>query len=129
MILKTNNFEKIKNIRIKIFHDELGLSYLDIFDGDDKNLEHFLILDGKQIAGTFRLREINDSYKIERMGILSECRLNGLGTLSLDEIKMYSKKMNKSKITLDSIYSVSKFYTNSGFTQIGNYIPKLIYLM
>ena len=125
MILKTNNFEKIKNIRIKIFHDELGLSYFDIFDDDDKNLEQFLILDGKQIVGTFRLREICDSYKIERMGILSEYRLNGLGTLSLDEIKIYSKKMNKSKITLDSIYSVSKFYTNSGFTTIGDVYSKV----
>ena len=125
MILKTNNFEKIKNIRIKIFHDELELSYIDIFDGDDKHLEQFLILDGEKVVGIFRLRETNNSYKIERMGILSEYRLNGLGKSSLEEIKIYSKKMNKSKIILDSIYSVSKFYTDSGFTQIGDVYSKV----
>ena len=125
MILKTNNFEKIKNIRIKILHDELELSYIDIFDGDDKHLEQFLILDGEKVVGTFRLRETNNSYKIERMGILSEYRLNGLGKSSLEEIKIYSKKMNKSKIILDSIYSVSKFYTDSGFTQIGDVYSKV----
>ena len=125
MISKTNNFDEIKNIRTKIFHDELGLSYLDIFDGDDDYLEQFLILDAKQVVGTFRLRDLGNSYKIERMGILSEYRLNGLGKLSLDEIKTYSKKMNKSKIILDSIYSVSKFYTNSGFTQIGDVYSKV----
>ena len=33
--------------------------------------------------------------------------------------------MNKSKIILDSIYSVSQFYTNSGFTQIGDVYSKV----
>ena len=125
MILETNDFKKIKHIRIKIFHDELKLSYTDIFDGDDENLEQFLIVDDEKIIGAFRLREINSSYKIERMGILSKYRLHGFGKSSLEEIKKYSKKMNKSKIILDSIYDVSKFYTSSGFTPIGDVYYKV----
>ena len=125
MILKTDDFAKIKHIRTKIFHDELELSYADIFDGDDEHLEQFLIVDGEKMIGTFRLRETSDSYKIERMGILSEYRLRGFGNLSLEEIKIYSKKMNKSKVILDSIYAVRKFYANSGFIPIGNVYLKI----
>ena len=77
-----------------------------------------IIHDGNAI-GTFRLREVNDFHKIERMGILSKYRSKGFGKLSLDEIKSYSKKANKSKIILDSIYDVRNFYAKSGFVQVG----------
>ena len=106
MIQKTDDFDEIRNIRIKIFQKELGISNNDIFDSDDKFLEQFLIKDDEKTIGTFRLRDMPGTYKIERMGILPEFRLQGFGKLSLEEIKIYSKKQGKTKIILDSIYSV-----------------------
>jgi len=103
-VLRTEDFTKVRSIRIKIFNKELGLSNSDIFDDDDKKLEQFLIISNEKIVGTFRLRETSDSYKIERMGILSEYRSKGFGKLTLEEIKAHSKKTDKSKIILDSIY-------------------------
>ncbi|MGI9566498.1 MAG: GNAT family N-acetyltransferase [Nitrosopumilus sp.] len=87
-------------------------------------LEQFLIISGKKIVGTFILREANDGHKIERMGILFEYRSKRYGGLTLDEIKMYSKKSSKSKIILDSIYAIRKFYANSGFFSIGSKYSK-----
>jgi predicted GNAT family N-acyltransferase len=94
-VQRTEDFTKVRSIRIKIFNKELGLSKSDIFGDDDKKLEQFLIMSDEKIVGTFRLREINDSYKIERMGILSEYRLRGFGKLTLEAIKAHSKKKNR----------------------------------
>ena len=119
-IQKTNDFTKVQYTRIKIFHKELGLSKNDIFDNDDKVLEQFLIMNDDVLVGTFRLREIDNSYKIERMGILSKYRSKGFGKFALEAIKSYAKKAKKSTIVLDSIYDVRNFYAKSGFVQTGD---------
>ena len=125
MIKKTTDFEKIREIRNSIFRDELGLSENDIFDADDDFLEQFIILDEQKSVGTFRLRSVDDSYKIERMGILNEYRSKGFGKTSLIEIKSLSKKSGKTPIILDSIYDVKEFYAKSGFVTIGNVYCKV----
>ena len=125
MIQHTNDLDKIKNIRINIFSKELGLRSDEVFDNEDKRLDQFFIYDDKIIVGTFRLRELTDTYKIERMGILSKYRSKGFGTSALEEIKKYSKQMHKSKILLDSIYAVRKFYENSGFIPISDVYSKV----
>ena len=125
MIQHTNDLDKIKNIRINIFSKELGLRSDEVFDNDDKRLDQFFISDDKIIVGTFRLRELADTYKIERMGILLKYRSKGFGKSALEEIKKYSKQMHKSKILLDSIYDVRKFYENSGFIPISDVYSKV----
>ena len=125
LIQKTDDFALVQDIRVKIFNKELGLSNSDIFDEDDKTLEQFLIMHDDGAIGTFRLRGIDDFHKIERMGILSEYRSRGFGKLALDAIKSYSKKANKSKIILDSIYEVRNFYAKSGFIQVSEIYYKV----
>ena len=85
LIKKTNDFAKIREIRIKIFNKELSLSNEDIFDEDDKTLEQFLIIHGEKTVGTFRLRSVNDSYKIERMGFFQSI-------VYMDMVSWLSKK-------------------------------------
>ena len=125
LIQKTDDFVQVREIRIKIFNEELGLPNSDIFDDDDKNLDQFLIIYDGIIIGSFRLRDVDNSHKIERMGILSKYRSKRYGKLSLDEIKSYSKKANKSKIILDSIYDVRNFYAKSGFVEFGDIYCKV----
>ena len=125
MIQHTDDLHKVKEIRINIFCKELGLQPEDVFDNDDKRLDQFLIFDDKMVVGTFRLRELHDSYKIERMGILPKYRSNGFGKLALEDIKKYSKQMHKSKIILDSVYNVRNFYENSGFITISDVYSKV----
>ena len=125
LIRKTDDLDKVRDIRTMIFNRELGISLNNIFDDDDQKLEQFFIINNESIVGTFRLREENNSYKIERMGILSDYRSNGFGKIALEEIKTLSKKMDKSEIILDSIYDARDFYTNSGFAQVGNVYSKV----
>ena len=123
-IHNTDDLGKIRHIQTMIFNKELGISLNNIFDNDQK-LEQFFIMKNNGIVGTFRLRTENNSYKIERMGILLEFRSKGFGKIALEEIIMYSLKMNKSKIILDSIYAMRDFYAKSGFIQIGNVYSKV----
>ncbi|QMU54410.1 MAG: GNAT family N-acetyltransferase [Nitrosopumilus sp.] len=125
LIQKTDDFAQVRDVRIKIFNEELGLSNSDIFDEDDKELDQFLIICDGVVIGSFRMRDMGNSHKIERMGISSKYRSKGFGKLSLDEIKSYSKNANKSKIILDSIYDVRNFYAKSGFVQFGNIYCKV----
>ena len=125
MIQKTDNFVEVKNIRIKIFQNEMGLSNNDIFDSDDKFLEQFLIKDGEKTIGTFRLRDLPGTFKIERMGILPQFRRQGFGKVSLEKIKIYSKKQGKTKLILDSIFDIKNFYSDSGFFTLGEKYSKV----
>jgi predicted GNAT family N-acyltransferase len=125
LIRKADDFMTVRDIRIKIFNEELGLLNSDIFDDDDKKIDQFLIICDGIIIGSFRLRDVDNSHKIERMGILSKYRSKGYGKLSLDEIKSYSKKANKSKIILDSIYDVRNFYAKSEFVEFGDVYCKV----
>ncbi|MDH3312139.1 MAG: GNAT family N-acetyltransferase [Nitrosopumilus sp.] len=125
LIRRTEDLDKIRDIRTIIFNKELGISQNNIFDNDDQKLEEFFIINHDSIIGTFRLRKENNSYKIERMGILSQYRSKGFGKIALQEIKTLSKKMGKSKIILDSIYDARNFYANSGFIQVGNVYSKV----
>ena len=88
LIQKVDDLMTIRDIRIKIFNEELGLSNSDIFDDDDKKIDQFLIICDGITIGSFRLRDVGNSFKIERMGILSKYRSKGYGKLSLDEIKL-----------------------------------------
>ena len=59
------------------------------------------------------------------MEILNEYRSKGFGSMSLIEIKSFSKKSGKKQIILDSIYDVKNFYAKSGFVTIGNVYCKV----
>ena len=106
---------------------KLPLSDDDLFDNDDSTLDQFLIkndIDGESV-GSFRLRPVDDSYKIERMGILPKFHSQGFGRLALEEIKILSRNCNMSRLILDSIFDVREFYAKSGFVQEGNVYSKV----
>ena len=124
LISKTNNFSEIKDIRRKIF-SKLPLSDDDLFDKDDFVLDQFLIKNDEESVGAFRLRPVNNSNKIERMGILPKFHSKGFGKLALEEIKNLSRNSNMSRLILDSIFDVRGFYAKSGFVQDGDVYSKV----
>ena len=124
MIVKTNNFSEVKNIRTIVF-SKLHLSDDNLFDEDDSILDQFLIKNNDVIVGAFRLRPLGNSFKIERMGILPEFHSQGFGKMALEEIKILSRNLKMSRLILDAIYDVRDFYTKSGFLQEGSIYSKI----
>ena len=124
LIVKTNNFSEIKQTRTSIF-SKLPLSEDDLFDEDDFVLDQFLIKNNDVIVGSFRLRPVGDSHKIERMGILPEFHARGFGKMALEEVKTLSRTMKMSRLNLDAIYDVKDFYAKLGFIQEGSVYSKV----
>ena len=122
-LLKLNindvNFSIIKNIRKIVFTDEIGISNSELFDQYDEICDHFIIFDGKNIAGSVRSTTIGKIIKLERMAILKEYRLKNHGKTCILQLKEYYNALGYTQIILDSIYSVSNFYKKCGFSEKG----------
>ena len=113
------DFSHIRNIRKTVFYVELGISKSELFDKYDEFCDHFLIFDGKHIVGSVRVISIDKKIKIERMAILKNFRTKNHGETCISQIKEYYSSRGFSKIILDSIYSVKKFYQKCGFIEEG----------
>ena len=128
-ILKLNfndeDFSHIRNIRKSVFNIELGISESELFDKNDETCDHFLIFDGKKIAGSVRIHSMNATIKLERMAILKEFRTKNYGKNCILQIKEYYSTKNFSRIILDSIYSVRGFYKKCGFTEEGEIFQRV----
>ena len=125
-ICKTSNFSEIKHIRRMVF-SKLPLSDDVLFDNDDSVLDQFLIkndVDG-EFVGSFRLRPVGNSHKLERMGILPKFHSRGFGKMTLEKIKTLSRNCNMSRLILDSIFDVRGFYAKSDFVQEGDVFSKV----
>ena len=128
-ILKLNfndeDFLHIRDIRKSVFNTELGISESELFDKHDETCDHFLIFDGKKIAGSVRIRSIENTIKLERMAILKEFRTKNYGKNCILQIKEYYSTKNFSQLILDSIYSVRRFYKKCGFIEEGEIFQRV----
>ena len=113
------DFSFIRDIRKKVFSNELGIPESELFDKHDEVCDHFIIFDGKNIVGSVRLVTIEKTIKLERMAILQEYRLKNHGKICILQLKEYYAALGYTKIILDSIYSVIDFYKKCGFLEKG----------
>ncbi len=119
------DFSHIRNIRKTVFYIELGISESELFDKYDESCDHFLIFDGKNIVGSVRVISIDKKIKIERMAILKNFRTKNHGETCISQLKEYYSTRGFSKIILDSIYSVKKFYQKCGFIEEGTIFQRV----
>ena len=109
-LLKLNfndkEFSHIRDIRETVFTNELGISKQELFDKNDETCDHFLIFDGKEIAGSVRILFMEKMVKLERMAILKDFRTKNYGKNCIFQLKEYYSEHGFSQIILDSIYSV-----------------------
>ena len=114
-----NNFSIVRNIRKRVFTDEIGISESELFDEYDEYCDHFIIFNGKHVVGSVRFVLLGDTAKLERMAILQEYRIKNYGKNSILQLKEYYNILGYSHMILDSIYSVSDFYKKCGFIEEG----------
>tara|TARA_B100000530_G_C15752322_1_gene406089 strand:- start:302 stop:739 length:438 start_codon:yes stop_codon:yes gene_type:complete len=120
-----NDFSIIKNIRKKVFTNELGISESELFDKYDETCEHYILFDGQQPVGSIRFLKIKQYIKLERMAILSEFRTKNYGKSAILQLTEYYETLGYSKIILDSIYSVKDFYKKCGFIEEGEIFQRV----
>ena len=120
-----NDFKIIRNIRKKVFTDELGISESELIDKHDKTCDHFILFDGKNSVGSVRFTPLQKRIKLERMAILSEFRLKKYGRSAISQLKEYYSTQGYTEIILDSIYDVRGFYQKCGFLQNGEIFKRV----
>ena len=129
--MKTYKFLKITtpkdlNISFKIrkivFCEEQKISEKIEFDNLDHLCEHFLISKDKIFIATARVRPKNENtFKIERVAVLPECRRLKVGSLLINNIiETYLINKKNNSIILHSQVDVESFYKTLNFVSYGS---------
>ncbi len=125
LIKKVGSKKELKisqNIREIVFCDEQKVSKQIEFDGLDHLCEHFLIYKKNNPIGTARSRQkISGVFKIERVAVVKNERLNGVGKLLMKEVIKNIISNDKLKmLILHSQVQVKGFYKKLGFKEEGD---------
>ncbi|MGC9331828.1 MAG: GNAT family N-acetyltransferase [Bacteroidales bacterium] len=77
--LNSTLFDIAKNIRYKVFVEEQGFDMNNEFDGKDSDATHGLLFHHEQPVAVYRLRNTEQSIKLERMAVIRKHRQHGIG--------------------------------------------------
>lgn len=118
------DLENCLNIRNQVFTIEKGVPKdieVDGFDVLDSLCDHFLILNDSKPCGALRCMNVDEeSVQVQRFCILKDFRNLGIGKVAMGFLEDYYKRKGKSKIQMDSKYSVYKFYEKCGYVKISD---------
>ena len=120
-----NEFLIVRKIRNDVFFEEIGISKSELFDKFDETSDHFLFLDQNSVIGSVRLRQIENTVKLERMAIYTEFRNQNFGYDAIRQIIDHYRERKIEKIILDSIYDVKDFYKKCGFTEVSQIFDRV----
>lgn len=112
-------YKQASKIRISVFVDEQKVSKEEEFDGLDDISTQYLVFFNEKPAGTGRLRETNDGYKLERFAVCKEFRGKNIGKEILQAM-LNDILPTKKNIYLYSQLSAQKFYEKQDFIPEGN---------
>ena len=115
------NQKKAFEIRNLVFCKEQNVSKTIEFDGLDKFCYHFIAKIDNLPIGTARVRKKDQGiYKIERMAVLKEYRMKGVGRAIIKEIlNQFIVKNKKIDLVLNSQIDAKDFYKKFGFVEVG----------
>jgi len=106
-----------RQIREAVFCIEQGISPADEWDAHDPACEHFLLTDGDKPIGTARVRPYGENtFKIERMAVLTPHRGAGAGAFLMRAVIMH---MKAATLVLNAQTQVEGFYGRLGFAPEG----------
>ncbi len=113
------DFEDCKNIRTRVFVDELGYTPEQAFDWFDGIAAHLLVLlEGKPIA-TARIFPTEDSTRIDSIAVLPEYRGQHYGDLCLRVLLYKAANLTVDTVTAFCPPEITGFLTRMGFTPVG----------
>ena len=116
-----NNFARCIMIRTQVFVIEQGISAEIETDEWENDSTHYLLTEDNKALATARSRLIDENtIKIERVAVLKEARVRGVGTeLMRYLLQDIHSQPNLETIKLGSQNSAIPFYEKLGFQVIG----------
>ena len=108
-------------IRKKVFMAEQG--FQNEFDDIDLIAMHFVLFDDLDMPiATCRVfqKENDGIYFLGRLAVVKECRGKNIGSILINHVEAYVKKIGGEQIQLHAQCRVAAFYNKLGFSPFGN---------
>lgn len=106
-------------VRVRVFHEEQGISLADEFDEHDRTAVHVLATYEGQPVGTARLLVSPSHARIGRMAVLPDYRRRGIGAAIMQHMLRLAQRRGHRRIILHAQVQAVPFYTSLGFKALG----------
>jgi predicted GNAT family N-acyltransferase len=111
--------EEAKQLRLRVFSTEQGVSPEADIDGLDPAATHLVAVRRGSIVGTCRLRFPGGRCKLERMVVEQSLRQTGIGSELLVEAEHEALRQGASEMVLHAQRQVEGFYAAGGYVAEG----------
>jgi predicted GNAT family N-acyltransferase len=111
--------EAAKELRLRVFSGEQGISRDGEIDGLDPASIHIVAVRRGTIVGTCRLRFPRRQCKLERMVVAENLRRTGIGTELLEGAEREALRQGASELILHAQREVEGFYAACGYVAEG----------
>ncbi len=112
------NMQAALEVRTEVFVREQGIDPALEYDEYDDQSQHYLCFVEDHLAGTGRLRETDQGFKLERYAVLKPYRKRGVGAAILQQMLKDLIPLGKT-IYLHAQLSALAFYEKHGFVKEG----------
>ena len=115
-------YQQAAQLRYRLFYQEHSIPFESIFDPQEKQNLHLVIITKtqNQILAYGRLdRKSSDEFQICQMVVEPEYQRQGLGTLILEELTKVATNNGASLVILNARVTKVQFYQRCGFEPIG----------
>lgn len=111
--------EEAKQLRLRVFSTEQGVSPEADIDGLDPAATHLVAVRRGSVVGTCRLRFPGGRCKLERMVVEQSLRQTGIGSEMLVEAEHEALRQGASEMVLHAQRQVEGFYAAGGYVAEG----------
>jgi predicted GNAT family N-acyltransferase len=108
-----------KDLRLRVFCDEQGVSRADELDEHDESATHVVALDESGVVATCRLRWMDADLKLERMAVEDRLRGSGVGSRLLAGAEQIAHEAGASQMVLNAQTRARGFYAANGYEAEG----------
>jgi predicted GNAT family N-acyltransferase len=117
--LDENEVEAAKELRLRVFSGEQGITREGEIDGLDSASIHIVAVRRGSIVGTCRLRFPRGQCKLERMVVAENLRRTGIGTELLEGAEREALRQGASELILHAQREAEGFYAACGYVAEG----------
>lgn len=119
-VTSQNELEDAFSIRNKVFVEEQKVPVELEIDEYENSSTHVVLYDGDQPVGAGRIREVENTGKLERICVLSSYRGKGAGTLIMNKLEEIASQNGFKKVKLNSQTHAIPFYEKLGYKVVSD---------
>lgn len=115
------DFKACMDVRRVVFIEEQQCSEAEEFDGLDDSCVHFAASIDSKIVGTCRLRKVRAFIKLERVAVLAESRMHGVGRALNEAAFAYARQSHPTLLLMAHAQTpVLDFYGRQGMVPVSD---------